>query len=245
MEAALPQFHRLSSSRFYQHYASPHVRISTDYFHDLIPQQHPTLLQQYLAYYNEPLVPLDLSLKSTTPITPPCTPPLPQKRKPNDNKHPKSPKIFRHFEEPQEKSIESENNVDKGKVDDENSNDSDSPEAKKLKFTKQFFDELKTCLPPETETPSKSERSSPDIIEVKDVEERPKKSPKPSSQPVKKSKAVRRLKFDEDKTSPVSGTIIRDLAEDETLVVRKVCNGMYVNLCQTTDCVEFQSQCQM
>lgn len=28
--------------------------------------------------------------------------------------------------------------------------------------------------------------------------------------------------FDEDKTSPVSGTIIRELAEDETLVVRKV-----------------------
>ncbi|KAL0869193.1 hypothetical protein ABMA27_007473 [Loxostege sticticalis] len=220
MEAALPQFHRLSSSRFYHHYVAPPVRISTDYLHDLLPPQHPTLLQQYLAYYNEPLVPLDLSLKSTTPITPPCTPPPSQKRKSSDEKPAKSPKIFRHFEEPPEKE-EIDNNAEKRKADDENSNDSDSPEAKKLKFTKQFFEELKTCLPPEPETPSKSERSSPDIVEVKDVEERPKKSPKPTTQPVKKSKAVRRLMFDEDKTSPVSGTIIRDLAEDETLVVRK------------------------
>ena len=38
----------------------------------------------------------------------------------------------------------------------------------------------------------------------------------------KKHKAVRRLNFDEDKTSPVSGTIIRELGEDEApLVVRK------------------------
>ncbi|XP_045618067.1 insulinoma-associated protein 1-like [Procambarus clarkii] len=38
----------------------------------------------------------------------------------------------------------------------------------------------------------------------------------------KKSKAARRLNFDEDKTSPVSGTIIRELAEgEEPLVVRK------------------------
>ncbi|XP_053627788.1 uncharacterized protein [Cherax quadricarinatus] len=38
----------------------------------------------------------------------------------------------------------------------------------------------------------------------------------------KKNKAARRLNFDEDKTSPVSGTIIRELAEgEEPLVVRK------------------------
>lgn len=38
----------------------------------------------------------------------------------------------------------------------------------------------------------------------------------------KKTKAARRLNFDEDKTSPVSGTIIRELAEgEEPLVVRK------------------------
>lgn len=219
MEAALPHFHRLTSSRFYQ-YAAPPSRISSNYLHDIIPQQHPTLLQQYLAYYNEPLVPLDLSLKSTTPITPPCTPPPSQKRKTSETTNEKSPKIFRHFEDNDSKEDTSEK-PEKRKADDEASNDSDSPEAKKLKFTKQFFDELRTCLPPEAENSSKSGRSSPDVVEIKQVEERPKKSPKPA-QPLKKSKAVRRLIFDEDKTSPVSGTIIRDLAEDETLVVRKV-----------------------
>lgn len=34
---------------------------------------------------------------------------------------------------------------------------------------------------------------------------------KGSSKSLKKSKAVRRLQFDEDKSSPVSGTIIRDI----------------------------------
>lgn len=221
MEAALPHFHRLTSSRFYQQYAAPPVRISTNYLHDLIPQQHPTLLQQYLAYYNEPLVPLDLSLKPTTPITPPCTPPLAIKRKLTDAKPEKSSKIFRHFEESDTKE-DTKDKIEQRKLDDESSNDSDSPEAKKLKFTKRFFEELQTCLPTQIEeTPSKSGKSSPDIVEIKDIEERPKKSPKQSTQPTKKSKAVRRLLFDEDKTSPVSGTIIRDLAEDETLVVRK------------------------
>ncbi|XP_063627887.1 MDS1 and EVI1 complex locus protein EVI1-A-like isoform X1 [Cydia splendana] len=234
MEATLPNFHRLSTSRFYQQYAAPPVRISTNYLHDLIPQQHPTLLQQYLAYYNEPLVPLDLSLKSTIPITPPCTPPPAQKRKsPDESKHPKSPKIFRHFEDNDTKE-ETDSKSEKRKVDEENSNDSDSPEAKKLKFTKQFFEELKTCLPVENDTPTKSERSSPEVVEVKDVEERPKKSGKPT-QPLKKSKAVRRLMFDEDKTSPVSGTIIRDLAEDETLVVRKGDIDPAFNVVEVTD----------
>ncbi|KAF9823888.1 hypothetical protein SFRURICE_013425 [Spodoptera frugiperda] len=236
MEAALPHFHRLTSSRFYQQYAAPPVRISSNYLHDLIPQQHPTLLQQYLAYYNEPLVPLDLSLKSTTPITPPCTPPPLQKRKAvDDNKPDKSPKIFRHFEDNDTKE-ESQDKTDKRKLDDENSNDSDSPEVKKLKFTQQFFEELKTCLPQEEETtPSKSGRSSPDVVEIKDLEERPKKSPRPVQQPTKKSKAVRRLMFDEDKTSPVSGTIIRDLAEDETLVVRKGDIDPAFNVVEVTD----------
>lgn len=39
--------------------------------------------------------------------------------------------------------------------------------------------------------------------------------------PAKKSKATRKLNFDEDNSSPVSGTIIRELGPDETLVVRK------------------------
>ncbi|CAH2045545.1 unnamed protein product, partial [Iphiclides podalirius] len=218
MEAALPHFHRLTTSRFYQQYAAPPVRISSNYLHELLPQQHPSLLQQYLAYYNEPLVPLDLSLKTTSPITPPCTPPPSLKRKSTDEQK-RSPKIFRHFEEDDSKD-HADDKSQKRRCDDEDSNDSDSPEAKKLKFTKQFFEELRTCLPTEPEASSKSDGSSPDIVEIRDVEERPKKSPKPP-QPMKKSKAVRRLMFDEDKTSPVSGTIIRDLAEDETLVVRK------------------------
>lgn len=226
MEAALPHFHRLNSSRLYQ-YASPPLRISNSYLHDIIPPQHPNLLQQYLAYYNEPVVPLDLSLKSSTPITPPCTPPLAQKRKPDEIKN-KSPKLLRHFEDNDTK--EADKKSEKWKIDDEISNDSDSPEAKKLKFTKKFFDELQTCLPKEPETHSKSERGSPDVVEVKDVEERPKKSPKPLQGPLKKSKVVRRLMFDEDKTSPVSGTIIRDLAEDETLVVRKVRLMLIMNI---------------
>lgn len=39
--------------------------------------------------------------------------------------------------------------------------------------------------------------------------------------PAKKTKAIRKLNFDEDNSSPVSGTIIRELGPDETLVVRK------------------------
>ncbi|CAG4986708.1 unnamed protein product [Colias eurytheme] len=218
MEAALPHFHRLASSRFYQQYAAPPVRISSNYLHDLVPQHNPTLLQQYLAYYHEPSLPLDLSLKQTTPITPPCTPPPAQKRKSEEPKQDKPHKIFRHFEDDDSKD-EIEDKNQKRKNDEENSNDSDSPEAKKLKFTKQFFDELRTCLPNDGDA-SKSDRSSPEIVEIKDVEDRPRKSPKPQ-QPLKRSKAVRRLMFDEDKTSPVSGTIIRELDEDETLVVRK------------------------
>ncbi|KAG7298022.1 hypothetical protein JYU34_018783 [Plutella xylostella] len=224
MEAELPTFHRLTSSRFYQQYATPPVRISSNYLHEIIPQQNPTLLQQYLAYYHEPLVPLDLSLKSTSPITPPCTPPPSNKRKsPETRPKEKTPKIFRHFEEDSKDASEDiACNVEKRKLD-SNSNDSDSPEAKKLKFTKQFFEELQTCLPKRDTTPTRSERSSPDVVEVeiKDVEERPKKTPPKPVVPQKKSKAVRRLLFDEDKTSPVSGTIIRDLDEDENLVVRK------------------------
>lgn len=224
MEATLPHLHRLSSTRFYQQYAVPPLRISNNYLHDIIPQPHPTLLQQYLAYYNEPLAPLDLSIKSTTQITPPCTPPPANKRKTSHiQNNVKSPKIFRHFEDNDSKeSYQETENSQKRKIDDtENSNDSDSPEAKKIKFTKKFFEELQTCLPQELRTPTKTDRDSPTIIEIKDVEEKPKKNPKPIS-PQKKTKAVRRLTFDEDKTSPVSGTIIRDLADDETLVVKKV-----------------------
>lgn len=51
--------------------------------------------------------------------------------------------------------------------------------------------------------------------------ETPPKKPKTTPTPTKRTKAIRKLNFDEDKSSPVSGTIIRELGPDETLVVRK------------------------
>lgn len=101
--------------------------------------------QQHLQYlrYTEPLEltasPLDLSLKSQAPITPPCTP---------------------------------------------------SPGNKRTSVT-----------PSEPEQPVKKIKSTPT--------------------PIKRAKAIRKLNFDEDNSSPVSGTIIRELGPDETLVVRK------------------------
>lgn len=41
----------------------------------------------------------------------------------------------------------------------------------------------------------------------------PIKGKKAQNKPARKSKAVRRLQFDEDKSSPVSGTIIRDIRD--------------------------------
>ncbi|KAH1008094.1 hypothetical protein HUJ04_005238 [Dendroctonus ponderosae] len=49
----------------------------------------------------------------------------------------------------------------------------------------------------------------------------PSKKVKLNSPNPKKSKATRKLNFDEDNSSPVSGTIIRELRPDEHLVVRK------------------------
>lgn len=103
-----------------------------------------------LCFYSEPLTlstPLDLSLKSNTPITPPATPtPL-------------------------------------------------TPPSRKRSI------ELVTPATPQDDPSSKKAWSKT---------------------PLKKNKAVRKLSFDEDNTSPVSGTIIRQLRDDEPpLVVRK------------------------
>lgn len=57
------------------------------------------------------------------------------------------------------------------------------------------------CTPAEPEVPAKKTKGTPT--------------------PTKRTKAIRKLNFDEDKSSPVSGTIIRELGPDETLVVRK------------------------
>lgn len=48
-----------------------------------------------------------------------------------------------------------------------------------------------------------------------------KKKLSPQTTNARRSKITRKLNFDEDNSSPVSGTIIRELRPDETLVVRK------------------------
>lgn len=70
--------------------------------------------------------------------------------------------------------------------------------------------------PPCTPSPVNKRPASP-------VPEQPVKKlkDKPSGNVAKKVKATRKLNFDEDNSSPVSGTIIRELRPDETLVVRK------------------------
>ncbi|KAJ8929335.1 hypothetical protein NQ314_017990 [Rhamnusium bicolor] len=58
-------------------------------------------------------------------------------------------------------------------------------------------------------------------LEFKKSEVPCKKQKLPVLSPLKKSKATRKLNFDEDNSSPVSGTIIRELRPDENLVIRK------------------------
>lgn len=71
--------------------------------------------------------------------------------------------------------------------------------------------------PPCTPSPG-TKRPLPTPVSL--PEQPTKKTPKVSST-TKRNKATRKLNFDEDKSSPVSGTIIRELGPDETLVVRK------------------------
>ncbi|XP_067015463.2 insulinoma-associated protein 1-like [Anabrus simplex] len=71
--------------------------------------------------------------------------------------------------------------------------------------------------PPSTPSPSSPVRKR----EAPAIETSTKKTTTKAVTP-KRTKAVRRLTFDEDNTSPVSGTIIRELRDDEPpLVVRK------------------------
>lgn len=67
--------------------------------------------------------------------------------------------------------------------------------------------------PPCTPSPNQKRTLTPES-------EAPSKKVKNASTP-KRTKVIRKLNFDEDKSSPVSGTIIRELGPDETLVVRK------------------------
>ncbi|KAF7279012.1 hypothetical protein GWI33_007653 [Rhynchophorus ferrugineus] len=68
--------------------------------------------------------------------------------------------------------------------------------------------------PPCTPSPKTKTSSSP-------TPDGPTKKIKLSSPTPKKNKVTKNLNFDEDNSSPVSGTIIRKLAPDEHLVVRK------------------------
>lgn len=72
--------------------------------------------------------------------------------------------------------------------------------------------------PPCTPSPGhkRPSETSPTPVDI------PTKKPKYiAASPLKKNKATRKLNFDEDNSSPVSGTIIRELGPDEHLVVRK------------------------
>lgn len=130
---------------FRPHHTILHHRIALEA--PLLPPSAAVQLQHHLQYlkYAEPLeltaCPLDLSLKTQAPITPPCTP---------------------------------------------------SPGSKRITATTLTVPEL----------PSK-------------------KGKPPTPNNPKKAKATRKLNFDEDTSSPVSGTIIRELDPGETLVIRK------------------------
>lgn len=92
--------------------------------------------------------------------------------------------------------------------------------------------------PPSTPSPS-----SPSQTKKKDLDSSPRTTPiplEPSTKkikiPHKRHKAVRKLNFDEEKTSPVSGTIIRELRDDEPpLMVRKGDIDPAFNLVEVTE----------
>ena len=87
-----------------------------------------------------------------------------------------------------------------------------------------FFNKTATCQasPTHLSTPAKSPAKSPSSSLSAKRKISNGLSPEKKGKTPKKNKATRRLNFDEDKTSPVSGTIIRELVDgEEPLVVRK------------------------
>lgn len=120
--------------------------------------------------YEQPLSPLDLSIKSNlAPITPPSTP---------------SPKKYTESSLPIRKR-----------------NISECYSSSENGFS--IFPKSESKYPEEF-TPEKKTQLSPKFPNLG-----------------KKHKTIKKLNFDEETSSPVSGTIIRQLRDDETLVVRK------------------------
>lgn len=120
--------------------------------------------------YEQPLSPLDLSIKSNlAPITPPSTPPL-------------------------KKYTESSLPIRKRNI-------SECYSSSENGFS--IFPKSESKHPEEF-TPEKKTQLSPKFPNLG-----------------KKHKTIKKLNFDEETSSPVSGTIIRQLRDDETLVVRK------------------------
>lgn len=242
--------HFIPTSQYYLNSHQPVMALasslSSQAFHRFPLRPHP--LPTYLGY-GEPLSPLDLSVKNTIPITPPCTPSPPRKisrKNENNNDVLYSPKPREESRSERYQDSDHRNDTETVLLEDlsvrskissvfkrrydssckddleEMSNDVFTPDKKSLKYLGDIEDQ-KT---PNEKYCDFSGRESPDV-DILDVEDKPKKVFPKSSSALKKSKAVRRLTFDEDKSSPVSGTIIRELADDETLVVRKVITLFY------------------
>lgn len=230
--------HFIPTSQYYLNSHQPVMAVASSLsslaYHRFPLRPHP--LPTYLGY-GEPLSPLDLSVKNTIPITPPCTPSPPRKMsRKNENNNDVliySPKPSEQYQDTDHRNNNTEtisledlsvrsniSSVFKRRYDSTCKDDLQeifTPEKKSLKYHGDIEDQ-KTPIEKDCDF---SGRESPDI-DVMDVEDKPKKVFPKSGSALKKSKAVRRLTFDEDKSSPVSGTIIRELADDETLVVRKV-----------------------
>ena len=91
--------------------------------------------------------------------------------------------------------------------------------------------------PPSTPSPTNAKPPPPPPPPPPTTCDPPLKKHKPiGNPPARKHKAARRLHFDEDNTSPVSGTIIRELsADDPPLVVRKGDIDPAFNLVEVTE----------
>ncbi|KAF5285591.1 hypothetical protein FQA39_LY16560 [Lamprigera yunnana] len=86
--------------------------------------------------------------------------------------------------------------------------------------------------PPCTPSPGSKRLTSTTPLTIPEL---PSKKKSPILHHNKKAKATRKLNFDEDTSSPVSGTIIRELDPGETLVIRKGDIDPAFNVVEVTD----------